>query len=368
MFETYKSRINQKVMDNYADALLSIDDLVGDGYSGLSPLFYVYNKRYLHWLDNDPDIAVSEKEILFRRKFYRVLQKIGPGAMKCTQVYESRRFLDDSTTDEKDTPVALPEKPVIFVANHGFHDDCLSTVLAAGRHIYFVWGSLPVLYNTIDGLASSFVGGVCVNRKSKTSRHASIAKALKAMEYGADLLIFPEGGWNKTSERLLLDYWKGVYTLSKAAECDVVPIVHYVRDMEVLDKKNLIHTVVDDPIPLYTMPQDEALQYLRDLMASWLWKMAEQYGQSARDVEMQGYSNSRERWEAHLKERMKGVSRYDSEVEKNSEYRPKTVIRAEDVFRPIANIQNISAQNIKSVLHAKELVKTIEESDWQKLF
>ena len=188
------------------------------------------------------------------------------------------------------------------------------------------------------------------------------------MEYGADLLIFPEGGWNKTSERLLLDYWKGVYTLSKAAECDVVPIVHYVRDMEVLDKKNLIHTVVDDPIPLYTMPQDEALQYLRDLMASWLWKMAEQYGQSARDVEMQGYSNSRERWEAHLKERMKGVSRYDSEVEKNSEYRPKTVIRAEDVFRPIANIQNISAQNIKSVLHAKELVKTIEESDWQKLF
>jgi hypothetical protein len=231
-----------------------------------------------------------------------------------------------------------------------------------------VWGSLPVLYNTIDGLASSFVGGVCVNRKSKTSRHASIAKALKAMEYGADLLIFPEGGWNKTSERLLLDYWKGVYTLSKAAECDVVPIVHYVRDMEVLDKKNLIHTVVDDPIPLYTMPQDEALQYLRDLMASWLWKMAEQYGQSARDVEMQGYSNSRERWEAHLKERMKGVSRYDSEVEKNSEYRPKTVIRAEDVFRPIANIQNISAQNIKSVLHAQELVKTIEESDWQKLF
>ncbi len=108
MFETYKSRINQKVMDNYADALLSIDDLVGDGYSGLSPLFYVYNKRYLHWLDNDPDIAVSEKEILFRRKFYRVLQKIGPGAMKCTQVYESRRFLDDSTTDEKDKPVALP--------------------------------------------------------------------------------------------------------------------------------------------------------------------------------------------------------------------------------------------------------------------
>ena len=69
-----------------------------------------------------------------------------------------------------------------------------------------------------------------------------------------------------------------------------------------------------------------------------------------------------------MKERMKGVSRYDSEVEKNSEYRPKTVIRAEDVFRPIANIQNMSAQNIKSVLHAKELVKTIEESDWQKLF
>lgn len=91
VFKKYKDKINQSVMHQYGDSLISIDDLYGDGYSELSNLFYIVNKRYLHWLDNDPDIAVSEKEILFRRKFYRVLQRIGPGAMKCTQVFESKK-------------------------------------------------------------------------------------------------------------------------------------------------------------------------------------------------------------------------------------------------------------------------------------
>lgn len=368
MFEKRKNKTYKNIMNLYGDCLTSIEDLFGDGYSSLSGLFYIFNKRYLHWLDNDPEKAVSEKEVLFRRKFYRVLQKIGPGAMKCTQVFENRKQLDASSTIEGNDNILLPDKPVIFVANHGFHDDILATVLAAGRPAYPICGSLPLLYNTIDGLAVSMVGGICVNRKSKDSRKASLAKSLKAMEYGADLIVFPEGGWNKTSERLLLDFWKGVYTISKAATCDVVPIVHYVRDMEVLDKKNLIHTVVDGPIALYTMPQEEALTHLRDQMASWYYKMAEKYGQSTREAEMHGYSTSCEKWAAHLKERMKGVARYDSAVEKQSEYRSKTIIRPEDVFRPIANIQNITADNIKDVLYAQELVKRIEESDWQKLF
>ncbi|MBQ7598513.1 MAG: 1-acyl-sn-glycerol-3-phosphate acyltransferase [Clostridia bacterium] len=366
MFSTQKEKLNRKIFEQYKDSLSSFHDLVGDDCSGMSNLFYLINKRFLHWLDNDPEIAVSEKEILFRRKFYRILQKIGPGILKCTQVYENREDIDPSY--EKRLPVVLPEKPVIFVANHGFHDDVLATLLAAGRHPYFVWGSLPLLYNTIDGLASAMVGGICVNRKNKQSRKASIPKALKAMEYGADLIVFPEGGWNKTSERLVLDLWKGAYTLSKAAECEVVPIVHYVRDMEILDKKSIIHTVIDDPIPLYQMTQEEALTCLREIIASWQWKMAELYGQSTREAEMKGFSTSDEKWRAHLTERMKGVARYDSEVEKNSEYRSKEIIRAEDVFRPIANIQNITPQNVKDVLYAKELVKTIEESDWQKLF
>ena len=360
----------QNLITPYRDSLNAISDLYGDGCSGMSDLFYLLNHRVLHWLDNDPTVAVREKEIRFRKRFYPVLQKIDPGVLACTQVIENRKQLENPTCAEPDEPIRLPDRPVIFAANHGFHDDVLATVLTAGRPCYYVWGSLPLLYNTFDGFATSLVGCVCVNRKNAASRKALVAKAVKAIEYGMSIIIFPEGGWNKTSERLMLDLWKGVYDISAAAKCDVVPIAHYVRDMEVLDKKNLIHTVMDDPIRLYAYERDEGLTILRDTLASWQYKMMEAYGRSDRMTEMQGFDTSDDRWHAHLKERMKGVARYDSTIERYADYRPKNVIRPEDAFLPIAQISDdaMTAQNMQAVLAARKLVQERTDSDFQRLY
>lgn len=370
MFTKQKQKYNEKVFRKYQDALCDFRDLIGDDCKGMSNMFYLLNKRYLHWLDNDPEKAVYEKEIKFRRKFYELLKLVGPSMLECTQVYENRKILNNPDSNEDDEPIKLPDKPVIFVANHGFHDDVLASVLDPNRHLYIIWGSIPLLYNTFNGFASSLVGAVCVNRKNKNSRNASISKAKKVMEYGTDILMFPEGGWNKTPEKLVLELWKGVYTLSCETQCDVVPITHYVRDMEVLDKKNTIHTVVDDPIPLYTMQQEEAMQYLRDNFASWTYKMMEKYGRSSREEELKGFKNSQEKWHAHLLERMKGVDRYDSSIERTADYRPKHIIRPEDVFEPIANVKskNISAKNIKMIIEAQKLVKEANENDFQRLY
>jgi len=365
-----KQEYEKKVFERYKDVLTSSNDLVGEGYDGMSNMFYLLNKRYLHWLSNDPSIAIKVNEIKFRRGFYEVLKRLGPNMLKCTQVMENRKTLNNNAIRECDEPVVLPDKPVIFVANHGFYDDALATVLAANRHAYIIWGSLPLLFNTFNGFASSLVGAVCVNRKNKSSRVALIEKAKQVMEYGTDVILFPEGGWNKTSEKLVLDLWKGVYTLSCETQCEVVPIAHYVRDMEILDKKNIIHTVVDAPIALYKMTQDEAITCIRDNLASWQYKMMEKYGQTTRNCELEGYISGKQKWHAHLKERMKSVERYDVSIEKCADYRPKEIVRTEDAFRAIANIreENISALNIKMILDARRIVKSIEENDFQRLF
>ena len=368
MLQKAKERYNRRVFEQYRDSLDSISDLFGDGYTGMSPLFYLLNKRYLHWLDNDPAVAVLEKEIRFRKTFYKVLQAVGPGALKCTQVTENRKRLNDPDCSEADDPVVLPDTPVIFAANHGFHDDVLASVLAAHRPLYIAWGSLPLLYNTVDGFASSLVGCVCLNRKSSMSRKAFTAKALRAMELGMSILAFPEGGWNKTSETLALPLWKGVYDLSVASGCPVVPITHYVRDPEVLNKKNIIHTVVDDPLPLYKMQQMEALCMLRDAFASWTYKMMEAYGQSDRETEMRGFATFDERWHAHLKERMKSVTRYDSTIERCADYRPKEIVRPEQVWRPIAEIKNVNPSNALHVAYARKLLKEAAQNDFQRRY
>lgn len=362
-----KNKYKQEILEKYADVINGIEDLLGDGYDDMSTLFYLVNRHYLHWMDSNPDIAVSEKEIKTRRKIYKILQKFGPKILGCTQVIENRKYIDNPSCNEDDDKVVLPDRPVIFVANHGFRDDILATTLAAGRHSYLYCGSLPLFYNTFEGLAVALVGDVMINRRNKTSKQASVSKIEKVFGYGTDLIMFPEGGWNKTSEVLTNHLWKGVYEFSCLGNYDVVPIVHYVRDMEIVDKKNTIHTIVDKPIHLYEMNEKDALMYLRDVMSSWQYKMAEIYGTSTRNDEMNGFSNHDEKWRYLLEKRMTGIPRYDSEIEKKSDYRPKEIILPENVFEPISNITNVTPENINMVMEAKKLVKERQQSDFQRM-
>ena len=71
--------------------------------------------------------------------------------------------------------------------------------------------------------------------------------------------------------------------MSKASSCDVVPIIHYIDDMQVLKKSNIIHTVIDKPIPMYKMDEENALICLRDTLATWQYKMACKYGNTTRE-------------------------------------------------------------------------------------
>ena len=364
---TDKEKYKSEIFERYHDVLNSFDDLLGDNNDDMSILFYLINRHYLHWLDSDPDKAINEKEIERRKKIYKILQKIGPKILGCTQVIENRKLIDKPDSLVPGPDVVLPDKSVIFASNHGFRDDVLATTLAVGRPPYLYCGSLPLFYNTIEGLAVSLVGDVMVNRRSKNSKQSSIEKAKKVLEYGTDLVVFPEGGWNKTSEVLTNKLWKGIYDFSKLGNYDVVPIVHYVRDMEIVDKKNVIHTIIDDPIPLYEMPEKEALIYLRDVLSTWQYKMAEVYGRTTRDEELKGFKSHDDKWKSVLEKRMEGIPRYDSEIEKMSDFRPKEIVLPEDVFDPIANIKNVTPENISMVLNAKKLVKKRKDSDFQRL-
>lgn len=366
MILTNKEAYKKEIFDKYSAELTSIKDLLGDGFDDFSLLFYLHSRKLLYMLDNDPNVSILKQDIGFRRKFYKILQFIGPKALGCKQQIHNRsEFADglDLSIYTKKT-----NKPVIYVANHGFHDDVLATVLAPSEHSYIYWGSLPLFYNSTDGLASSLVGEVIMNRKSKESRKASINKSLRVLENGTNLIIFPEGGWNKTGELLVLDLWKGVYLLSKLGGYDVVPIAHYVCDPEIVSKENTIHTIVDDPIPLYNYSEEEGLRLLRDTLASWDYKLMEKFGVSTREKEIGGYETSDEAWDEKLRKRMQGVARYDSSIEMISDYRNKEKIRPEDVFEPISHIKNISPFNISMVNDAKKITKERKKSDFQRRF
>ena len=350
----------QNVIDEYKDYILNIHDLIGD--DDPSKLFYFLIKHFGYLLNPEDELDLQDKRISVRKKIHIIIDKIGPLFLNNKQVIENKNSLKGYSSEEQSI-INLPSEPVIFASNHGFKDDVLATVLAAKRHAYILFGSVPQFYNTFDGITAYANGVIMGNRKLKASRNSTVLKSEKLLKKGTtDLIIFPEGVWNKTPNLLMIDLWPGIYRIAISTHSKIVPICHY------LDEDNcIIHTVIDDPISVEGMSEQEGLSYIRDTISSWYYLMMEKYGKSTHEEILHG-SSFNDRWEEELVKRVSTADRYDSEIELCADYRPKSKIREEDVFESIANIQNINALNVGDYLNAKERVKIKKREDFQRRF
>ena len=360
-----------KIEELYKGKIKNINDLTGGREP--SKLFYILARHLDYLLDTDPNVCIKKYGVKFRRALNPIVKKIAPLFMQSKQVIEDRNKLmypkGPKKRDKKySSEIELPEEPVIWMANHAFKDDVVATICAAKRHGYLLLGSVPQFYNQFDGVAAYVNGVVLANRKVKSSKKASIDKSVKAMSYGADLIMFPEGVWNKTPHIPIISLWSGIYRIAKKTGAKIVPVVHYTTDMLNKDKESIIHTVIDDPIDISDMTQEEALDYLRDIMATWSYLMMEKYGKSTRKKEIGKHATSQEAWEEHLKERVKTADRYDIEIETNADFRPKEIDDPIEIWEKIANIETIDARSIKTVEYAKKMIKERKNNDFQRRF
>ena len=115
-------------------------------------------------------------------------------------------------------------KKIIYAATHGFHDDIIYSMKTANDHAYLLYGSLLDFFGSFHGVGLWANGVVLVDRKSKTSRKASVEKMVKAQELGANIIMFPEGTWNKTESLLVQKLYPGIYEVAKRTGALVVPI------------------------------------------------------------------------------------------------------------------------------------------------
>lgn len=369
-----KQKQIDKIVKRFNTKIKNINDLTGGKEP--SKLFFVLARLLDFLLDNNPERCIKESGVKARRFINPIIKKIAPLFLHGKQVFEDRETLmypTGRTKKEKKFPqyskeIVLPDEPVIWMSNHAFKDDVLAATLACKRHSYILLGSVPQFYNTFDGVTSYLNGVVLTNRKVRESKKSTIPKVVRAMELGADLLIFPEGVWNKTPHIPIIKLWPGIYRIAQRTGAKIVPIVHYTSDMVNLDKKNIIHTVIDDPIDVSNMTESEATEFLRDKMATWYMLMMEKYGQSTREQELGEYEDSASAWEAHLTERVKTADRYDAEIETTADYRPKEIEDAREIWEKIAKIENITPRNVHSVEYAKRLIREQDKNDFQRRF
>lgn len=161
--------------------------------------------------------------------------------------------------------------------------------------------------------------------------------------------------------------WPGVYRIACETGAQIVPITHYIHDISNKEKGNLIHTVVDDPIRIDDLSEKAALDYIRDVLATWLYLMMENYGKTTRR-ELLGQSSTTEIWERKLTDSINTAARYDKEIELNAGYYPKWKVYPQNVWKAVAEIQNMTKDNILYALYARQLVEKLEREDYQKRF
>ncbi len=400
--ELQKLKVNPKIsekqiekiedyLENNKDYLSGFSDIVGD--TGVpSKLFFLLFEKFSYLLQNDPESLFTEKGVQIRRKLHFLIKMIGPAFLKNPQVIENRNYLKAEHPEEEiilpDPGIVLPKEPVIWTANHGFKDDILATILAAPRHTYLVLASLPQFFNTFDGLTAYLNGVVLFNRKVQSSRESLLPKGSKVMNLGADLLLFGEGVHNKTPNEILIEIWPGIYRLAKEKGSYISPIIHYIKDPTCKMPFNPIHTVIDDPIRIDDLSEKAGLELLRDIMATWWQLMNEKYGNMTREELLFWYTNraleynknltlenlynkhltTAEAFGLFLLDLNSTVDRYDSEIERNADFRSKTIVRPEDAFLNIANIKNSNAKNIRNILEASKLVRERKFEDYQRRF
>ena len=357
-----------KILQKYDGLITGVQDLTGG--EDPSNLFYLLANHLSYLLDPNPEKVISAKGIVRRRKLNWIIKTLGVHFLSNPQIFENRNYLKNPHATEiaPDPGIVLPREPVFWCSNHAFKDDTLATILAAQRHAYILFGSVPQFYNTFDGITAWLNGVVMTNRKVAVSRHTSVSKAIRAMQFGADLMVFPEGVWNKSPNALILDLWPGIYRIACDTGAKVVPVVHYIRDCTNREKNNPIHTVIDDPISIDNLSERAALELIRDVLATWFYLMMEIYGKSTREDVLEGYDTPVEAWGQSLKARVKTANRYDLEIELCADYRPKWITEPQQVWQAIADVTNITPQNVGHVFYAKQLVAQCAKENFQHRF
>ncbi len=345
------------------ESITSPADLLGNKRP--SVLFRPMVGLLSHLLTGQPEDLLSRGSMALRRLIHPIIKLVGPLLLEHPHVIEDPDTLMGRPKGKSKRK--LPDSPVIWCANHRFKDDILCTVLSA-RHGYILFGSLPAFFNTFDGVAAYLNGVILCNRKIKTRKHIAQAATIRALNMGKDMIIFPEGVWNKHPNTLILELWHGIYRAAKETGATIVPVVHYLADPQKKHKANKIHTVIADPISVAHLTEDEGIALLRDTMATWYFLLMERYGRTTREELLSGYHSADEAWEDFLRVHTGKIQYYDKEMEFTADYRPRCITRPEAVWQAVADIGHIHLGNALHVQYARELQSKQQQLDYQRRF
>ncbi len=222
-------------------------------------------------LDSTSETFVTDFGIRFRRKSFKSIQKLLTPSIKKKIVVEHYPEL------EKDTPY-------IFASNHWFLEDFMISLAKLDRDVFSLFGSTnQIESHPVISFLTWLPGMVYVDRSDKEKRRDAMNKMIRLLKSGASVFLCPEGAYNNTENLLCLPLFASPYMLNQTTGAKVVPIAVYS-----LPELDAIYGNYGEPMDFTGMERDEAMELLRDTLATMHYEQIEKYGGILKRSDLEG--------------------------------------------------------------------------------
>lgn len=158
----------------------------------------------------------------------------------------------------------IPDTPVIYASTHQNFNDHFNAVLSIPDHaIILNTSTVTKSFKCIMGVN----GIVYVDRNDKEDRFKSKMKLMKYTIMGKSIVVFPEGTYNCSPNKLHLPLHMGVIDISKKMQIPIVPLIQeYTYDDEILDGKTRVKKCrVHFGKPIYVNVEDDLKEKKEEL-------------------------------------------------------------------------------------------------------
>ena len=157
--------------------------------------------------------------------------------------------------------------PAIFVVNHTNSHDIPVASEVIKKHHHVLLGKQPLEF--VDKIAFWLNGVIWVDRKNKGSKAQAKEKMISVLENGTNLLMFPEGTWNRSPNKTMLPLYWGVIDIAKESGAPIIPII-----LEYTP--NVCYAKIGEPIYIQkNANKNTEINSLRNIMATLRYELWE---------------------------------------------------------------------------------------------
>lgn len=274
-----------------------------------------------------------------------------------------RYILIDSTKGEivlETYPKLEEDEAYIFASTHYHCEDIISNLAILDRNAYALMGTTDQIDHNILMYGAWLNGFIYVDRWDNESRKSAIPKMERVLNAGNSVLIWPEGSLNNTENLLIQKLFGGPYYLAKSTGKKVVPISNYLQP-----ETNTIYIRVGQPLDLSKYDKEEALDILRDAMASMMFEQIKEHSVPIERSKLTG-DHHMEHLETRRQEYLKNKwTSVDKILEELVVYKDKNITTYEEILRSLENVE-VTKENAYVIAGLQQEIQNLDKYNFKK--